>query len=73
MTDKVSITKSPPATANTISCFKRMEVTANEAPNDCEPVSPMNIDAGLELNHKKPSNAPIAEVQKITISPDPLI
>jgi len=45
----------------------------NEAPKDCDPVSPINIDAGLELNHKKPSNAPIAEVQKITISPDPFI
>ena len=73
MTDKVSITNRPPATANTISCFRRMDVTANEAPKDCDPVSPINIDAGLELNHKKPSNAPIAEVQKITISPDPFI
>ena len=56
-----------------ISCFSNMEVTANEAPNDCDPVSPMNIDAGLELNHKKPSKAPIADVQKITISPEPFI
>ena len=73
MTDIVSITKSPPATANTISCFKRIDITANEAPKDWEPVSPINIEAGLELNHKKPSNAPIDDVQKITNSPDPFV
>ena len=73
ITDIVSITNNPPATAKTISCFRSIEVTANEAPNDWDPVSPIKIDAGLELNHKNPSKAPIAEVQKITISPDPVI
>ena len=73
ITDIVSTTKRPPATANTISCFSKIEVTANEAPKDWDPVSPMKIEAGLELNHKKPSKDPIAAVQKITISPEPFI
>ena len=43
------------------------------APKDCDPVSPIKTSAGLELNHKNPNRAPIAAVQKITISPEPLI
>lgn len=73
ITEKASITNNPPATAKTNSCFNKIDVTANVAPKDCDPVSPIKTSAGLELNHKNPNRAPIAAVQKITISPEPLI
>ena len=67
------MTNNPPAIAKTNSCFNKIDVTANVAPKDCDPVSPIKTSAGLELNHKNPNRAPIAAVQKITISPEPLI
>ena len=45
------MTNRPPAIANTNSCFNNIAATAKEAPKDWDPVSPINIEAGLESNH----------------------
>ena len=72
-TDKESRTNKPPVIANTISCLVIIPIAPNEPPNERDPVSPINILAGGALNHKKPKQAPIIELQKIDISPVPSI
>ena len=38
------------------------------APSESEPVSPIKISAGEELNHKNPRHAPTAALAKILSS-----
>ena len=54
--------------AKTNSCFNNMDITAKLPPNDCDPVSPIKISAGCELNQRKAKSAPIEAVQTITNS-----
>src|SRR5215212_10119475 len=57
-TDSASITKIPPITMRRISVFVITASAAMAPPNPSDPVSPMNTDAGNELNHRKPTQAP---------------
>ena len=68
ITDNVSITKTPPIINNRSSFFKRMDMVPKAAPSESEPVSPIKISAGEELNHKNPRHAPTAALAKILSS-----
>ena len=46
-------------------------VEPKKAPNDSEPVSPINTIAGGALNHKKPNPAPTRAPAKTVNSPTP--
>ena len=49
-----------------------IEITANENPKKFEPVSPINVLAGVKLNGKNPTNAPAsAVISTIDINDDP--
>ena len=48
----------PPITIRRISVRVTTASAAIAPPNPSEPVSPMNTDAGNELNHRKPTQAP---------------
>ena len=51
----------PPTKIRTISKPVYENKTARAAPNDNEPTSPINIEAGLELYHKNPIQTPAIE------------
>ena len=57
-TDSASITKMPPITIRRISVLVTTASAAIAPPRPSDPVSPMNTDAGNELNHRKPTLAP---------------
>lgn len=42
-----------------------MDITASEYPKKLEPVSPINVFAGLKLNGRNPINAPASAVTAI--------
>ena len=54
-----------------ISSLNRTAIEANDAPNDREPTSPMNISAGYELYQRKPSPEPTIALAKIETSETP--
>ena len=68
ITDKVSITKTPPTINSKTSFFRRIANVPKAAPVDNEPTSPIKISAGLALNHKKPKQPPKKAVAKIVNS-----
>ena len=52
-----------------------MVITASAAmapPSANDPVSPMNTDAGYELNHRNPTHAPISVAAKMAMSRCPV-
>ena len=51
------------------SFFRRIDIVPSAAPNESDPVSPIKISAGEELNHKNPKHAPTAALAKILNSP----
>src|SRR5215217_5449406 len=53
-----SITKMPPITISSTSVFVITASAAIAPPRPSDPVSPMKIDAGNELNQRKPTQAP---------------
>ena len=57
--------------AKTISCFNKILIDPNAAPNESEPVSPINTIAGGALYHKKPSAEPIIAAHNTVSSPAP--
>ena len=57
-TESASITKMPPIMMRSTSVFVITASPAIAPPKPSEPVSPMNTDAGNELNHRKPTQAP---------------
>ena len=65
MTLRASQTKSPPMMSEVISVLVRMARAARAAPRASEPVSPMKIDAGLQLCQRKPTQAPAMEAAKM--------
>ena len=68
ITDKVSITKTPPTINNKTSFLRRIANVPNAAPVDKDPTSPIKISAGFALNHKKPRQPPKNAVAKIVSS-----
>ena len=49
-----------------------IEITANENPKKFEPVSPINVFAGVKLNGKNPTNAPAnAVINTMDINDEP--
>ena len=71
ITDTASSTNSPPTTASTISCLVATAIAPIMPPSASEPVSPMKIEAGGALNHRKPSPAPITAPHSTASSPVP--
>src|SRR3954451_744547 len=57
-TDSASITKMPPRITSSTSVFVITARPAIAPPSPSEPVSPMKIEAGKELNQRKPTQAP---------------
>src|SRR3954449_10793092 len=57
-TESASITKMPPRMISSTSVLVITAIPATAPPSPSDPVSPMKIDAGNELNHKKPTHAP---------------
>ena len=57
-TESASITKIPPITISSTSVLVITASAAIAPPSPSEPVSPMKIDAGNELNQRKPTHAP---------------
>src|SRR4051812_19971141 len=57
-TDRASITKIPPRMISRTSVFVITAIPAIAPPSPSEPVSPMKIDAGNELNQRNPTHAP---------------
>ena len=57
-TDSASITKMPPMMISSSSVWVITAIAAIAPPSPSDPVSPMKIDAGNELNHRKPTQAP---------------
>ena len=55
----------------TISWRTARAVEPKKAPNDSEPVSPINTIAGGALNHKKPNPEPINAPARTANSPTP--
>ena len=54
MTDIVSNTKTPPIINNKSSFFSNIASVPRAAPVDKDPVSPIKISAGEELNQRNP-------------------
>ena len=57
-TESASMTKMPPITISSSSVLVSTASAAMAPPRPSEPVSPMNTEAGKELNHRKPTQAP---------------
>ena len=57
-TDSASITKMPPRMISSTSVLVITAIAAIPPPRPSEPVSPMKIEAGNELNQRKPTQAP---------------
>ena len=57
-TDSASITKIPPRTIRSTSVLVITASAAIAPPRPSDPVSPMKIEAGNELNQRKPMHAP---------------
>ena len=57
-TDSASITKMPPRMISSTSVLVITAIAAIAPPSPRDPVSPMKIEAGNELNHRKPTHAP---------------
>ena len=57
-TDSASNTKIPPRTISRISVLVITAMAAIAPPRPSDPVSPMKMLAGNELNHKKPIEPP---------------
>src|SRR3954451_18393450 len=57
-TDSASITKMPPRMISSTSVLVITATPAIAPPSPSEPVSPMKIEAGNELNHRKPTQPP---------------
>ncbi len=58
MTEAASSTKMPPMMSRSISCRMTMAMNARSPPRVRDPVSPIKILAGLQLNHRNPRHAP---------------
>ena len=65
MTDKVSITKTPPITIKRSSFFNTKALAANIPPNASDPQSPMYIFAGFRLKYRYPNKDPNKLKKKI--------
>ena len=63
-TDSASITKMPPMISSSTSVWVITASAAMAPPRPSDPVSPMNTDAGNELNHRKPTQAPTRQADK---------
>src|SRR4051794_14123383 len=57
-TESASITKIPPRITNRTSVFVITASPAIAPPSPSDPVSPMKIEAGKEVNHRKATAAP---------------
>ena len=57
-TDSASMTKIPPRMISSTSVLVITAIAAIAPPSPSDPVSPMKIEAGNELNHRKPTHAP---------------
>ena len=69
MTEIASKTNKPPATKRINSFFVITLIAPIAAPDDNEPVSPINIFAGGALYHKNPKQDPTIDPQNIDSSP----
>src|SRR3989338_1833914 len=68
MTDSDSITSTMLINVNSKAVLVSMATMPKVTPKDMEPVSPMINLAGLMLNHKKASKAPMITPQKVAKS-----
>ena len=68
MTDAASSTKMPPMMRRSTSWRITIAMKARRPPSASDPVSPMNIVAGLQLNHRKPRHAPTIAPETIASS-----
>ncbi len=72
-TDSASITKMPPISTSSTSVLVITASAATAPPSPSAPVSPMNTDAGNELNHRKPTHAPTSAAHSSARSSWPLV
>src|SRR5262249_13877370 len=68
ITESASITKTAPMMSRRISVLVMIASAAMAPPREYEPVSPMKIAAGNELNQRKPRHAPTIAAPKIARS-----
>src|SRR5881394_1765250 len=71
-TEAASATNTPPAITSTSGWWINTAMMPSTPPNASDPVSPMNICAGWQLNQRNPRPAPIIAAQKTVNSPAPL-
>ena len=69
ITERASITNTPPIIISKISYFNKIANVPSAAPDDRDPTSPINIFAGYALNHRKPIHAPIKARENMNSSP----
>ena len=67
------MTKMPPRMSSRISVLVITASPAIAPPSPSDPVSPMNISAGNELNHKKPTQAPTRQAESSARSRWPVV
>ena len=65
MTERASMTKTPPTITSKNSVFVITATAANAPPKASDPVSPIKTLAGCALYRKKPRQAPASAAQKI--------
>ncbi|OPZ35149.1 MAG: hypothetical protein BWY96_02883 [Spirochaetes bacterium ADurb.BinA120] len=70
MTDSASTTNTPPTMKRNTSFFIIIATMPTIPPSASDPVSPMNTEAGLLLNQRKPIEAPVSAERK-TVSSAP--
>lgn len=68
ITERVSMTNTPPIIIRMISSFNKTATVAIAPPSASEPVSPMNTFAGCALKTKKPRSAPTTATAKMDTS-----
>ncbi len=71
ITDTASSTNNPPTMPSTISCLAATATVPSSPPSASDPVSPMKIEAGGALNHRKPSPVPSTAPHSTASSPEP--
>ena len=62
-TESASSTKMPPRMISRSSVWVITASAPIAPPNPSEPVSPMKIEAGKALNHRKPTEAPTKQAE----------
>ena len=67
--DDASATNTPPARTSASSSLHSTATVPIAPPSASAPTSPIIIEAGYALNHRKPSDAAITDAQKIATSP----